>query len=467
MDISVIGTPDLVERFGEEVRSVCGSAGANWPYPTILLSREGGSEEAYDTPTLTIVVYGSPVRPVPTIPWKGKVRYENDWKLGVPIFDVNAEPIAELVESRVLYILIPLSEDKIGRTLLNMILEDSIEIIMSQNMELFTSEKLLHKKLPQELSTTVPRIFSEFCAGISGWDGGTFDSLSEVVNGRYDGVMAQTRRVMHSQWRSSIAQAIEELRNCQGVRRSFVFEGTLFIESTPIQALDNEVLRLYWSPLIPKAVYELSGVVRDCPGTVFDLLSEGWVSRAFAELARAIGHPCFEGNFASWESSQSHYGWTWQTFGVDSKLPGLDMALMRDDSGVREGLVALKAAVTTLSEIAQREKTLLNVTSHIRRWYVVAQAVALRTMPQFSKVEFCRDEIRLTADNVINRRDGGNRTLGRVIFHMRQGEFSLDIDHDRRIASCPGDAYGNYQRAAAEGRLVACAEILWQHVTVG
>lgn len=87
-------------------------------------------------------------------------------------------------------------------------------------------------------------------------------------------------------------------------------------------------------------------------------------------------------------------------------------------------------------------------------------------MNQFSKVEFLTKEIRLTAENVINRRDG-YRTLGRIVFHMRPDGFSLDIEDDKRMATCQGEAYGNYNTAVAEGRLVACAEILWQHVTVG
>jgi hypothetical protein len=447
MGIKVIGTPDLVEGFGNVVRSVYGSLGPNWPFSTIHLSRERVASDNHYTPTLQIVVHGSPVHPLPTIPWGGRFRYENDWSIGVPIFDVNAEPIAELIESRVLYILIPLSGEKEDNRLMKMILEDAGRIVMSPEAELGTSERLLQKKLPKEIGTTIPEIFSNFCNRDSGTERNSFDSLPRLVCRRYDQVVEQTHRVMLEQKMLRIREGLERLRICAGVQRSFVCGRTLYIESTPIKAEDSEVLRLYWSPLAPSARYAFSGLANWCSVAVFNLLSEGWVFEAFAELARSVGHPSFKG--------------------FESNFQSPDLTLIRNDSGVREELVAFKQAALALSGIAQREKALIDIKGYVRRWYVVAQAVALRTMSQFSSVEFRRDEIRLTAENVINRRNGGHRNLGRIIFHMRQSGFSLDIHYDTRVESCQGEAYYNYQRAVAEGRLVACAEILWQHVTVG
>lgn len=256
MDIRVIGAPELVKSFGGDVRTVFKSARANWPFSTVQLVRgkvlPEDSAVASDSAisTFKIVVYGSVGSSAPTIPWEGQWRYENNWSIGVPIFDTRAEPIAELIDSRELYILVPLSENARGQKLMKMILADVVKIIMSADFPLKTAERLLLEKLPKEISTTIPKNFSAFCAGENVSQKDVSARFGEMAIGRYNLEIKENRRVMHERKLSRIAQSIEKLRKCDGVRRSFFCKGTLFVESTENPAFNNEVLRLYWYPNI-------------------------------------------------------------------------------------------------------------------------------------------------------------------------------------------------------------------------
>jgi len=100
------------------------------------------------------------------------------------------------------------------------------------------------------------------------------------------------------------------------------------------------------------ACYEICGcVISVFEGKVFDLLSQGSIFEAFAELGRQVRHPYFE------------------AFAVQDE--GLNLSSIREDEQVRNNLLYLKRGVSALSDMAQQNKISLDITPFIRRAYLL------------------------------------------------------------------------------------------------
>lgn len=444
MNVDVFGSTELVAAFGDDVQAICSETSAKLPFSRVMLVRDtAGITEDQDAATLRVVIYGSSKYSTPCVPWQGQFRYQNDWNVAVPIFDDNAQPIAELVGDRLLFILIPLPEDDLGQKLLTIIFTNAFEILITEEGRLKKSEDLLIGKVSEDVRTVLT-LFGAVWSADPGIDDavGEFGQIFAQTSAAYDQIIDRSQTMLRSFQEENIAVSLQKFKACALITRAFVDRGTLFVE----YASEEKVLRFYWNARRGLAEYEVSGVTSRCSSKVVGLLSKGLIFEGFSVLAR--------------EKLNEEFG-----AGAEQS-PSLKLELIGQDSGVKSLVSTFRDKAAALYEIAHKGHDSESVTRFIRRWYLISQALALRTMKQFIRVEYECDKIFLTAENVINVRDG-DRPLGTVRFSMLPTTFSLCIDDDRRPHQCRGDASDNYSEAIKRGHLVAAAEILWRHVTVG